>query len=191
LHDCDPNRTVETLQQVIKISDRPSWELLRAYDPQAAVRRLTSELSHRSYLHRKHEVALLEMMGSPETDALLLEDLEKYIQQEFKGWSIQLMSGSSWCKDVRPVIAAIGRRRVVSALASLVAIAARNEPENVKLSCLSAVANIGREGSLMQDPHFDQAVASLETVSQKDGSDKVRKSAARVVKALKKPAKSV
>jgi hypothetical protein len=108
--------------------------LARIYDPEITIERIVRDLSEEKYLHDEKTVSLLEMMGAPETDNLLVKELDKYIRKlegGSKRWSGRGVS--YWRQNIKNTISAVGRRRIEAAVPGLGAIALRHDPDNLKL----------------------------------------------------------
>jgi len=152
LYERDPVRTVETLWDMVKLTpyigraDSEILQLLRIYDPQRTIKEVVRTLSQEKRFHDETSVALLEAMEAPETDDLLIKDLERYIQQ-LKGGS-KWRSGkilSYWRRSIRRTIRAVARRRLEEAKPYLATIVLRHEPQNLKLDCIDALVSLGGE----------------------------------------------
>ena len=85
-------------------------------------------------------------MHAPETDALLIEELEKFVRRYEKGSKMWYGGGVSYDRErIREVVKAVGRRRLQVAVPLLAAIAGRYEQQNLKLDCMDALVSIGGE----------------------------------------------
>ena len=151
LYEIEPDKVVETLWNLvdtrhISYVDAELLQLLRVYDPRRTIEEVVRALSHEKRFYKELSVTLLETMEAPETDDLLIKDLERYVQQlkgGSKRWRAKVLK--YWRASIRKTIQAVSRRRLKLAVPHLETIILRYEPENIKLDCIDALLNISDE----------------------------------------------
>jgi hypothetical protein len=155
LHAYDDKEVVDILWGMVGLSQYGAGptvevvELLRDYDPVRTVQRVVEALGKEDRYHHEQAINLLELLGADEADALLIENVRRYAEKFERGsksWSGRALA--YWRKSLRDTIQVAIRRRLAGVVPHISTIALRYEPDNVKLSCIDGIGELGGEAAL-------------------------------------------
>ncbi len=153
LYEYNPDRTVEALWEMVRLdlryiglTTRKTIRLLRVYDPERTVQEIVGTLKEEQRYYRNDSISILEFLEDPEADELLIGNIQRYADKftrgtkSWRGGSLQY-----WRESLRHTVEAAGRRELDAIKPHLVTIVLRNEPANVKVTCVNALIVLASE----------------------------------------------